>query len=76
MIEIIKIQNLYFKSKIPKAKLIPKILDKATKQEEQKAVAKIPEKIADKVPMMVVDVDLITVCVVLRVVCVNLRVIK
>lgn len=56
-VEIRKIQNLYFKSKTPEAKLIPKRLNKTTKQEEQKAVAKIPEKIADKVPIRVVDVD-------------------
>jgi len=45
-----KIRNLYFKKKIPVEKLMPKRENKTAKQEEQKAVAKIAEKIPDKVP--------------------------
>jgi hypothetical protein len=45
-----KIKNLYFKKKIAVEKLMPKRENKTAKQEEHKAVAKIAEKIPDKVP--------------------------
>jgi len=45
-----KIKNLYLKKKIPVEKLIPKRENKTAKQEEHKTVAKIAEKIPDKVP--------------------------
>jgi hypothetical protein len=55
-----KIKNLYFKKKIPVEKLITKREKRTAKQEEQKAVAKIAEKIPDKVPRIPVGVDFIS----------------
>ena len=51
-------KNLYFRKKIPVEKLIPKRENKTAKQEEQKAVAKIAEKIPDKVPRIPINIFL------------------
>jgi hypothetical protein len=53
-----KIKNLYFKKKIPVEKLMPKRENKTAKQEEQKAVAKIAEKIPDKAPRIPINMFL------------------
>jgi hypothetical protein len=55
-----KIKNLYFKKKTPVEKLMPKRENRTAKQEEQKAVAKIAEKIPDKVPRIPAEVDFIS----------------
>jgi hypothetical protein len=55
-----KMKNLYFKKKIPVEKLMPKRENKTAKQEEQKAVAKIAEKIPDKVPRIPTEADFIS----------------
>jgi hypothetical protein len=51
-------KNLYFRKKIPVEKLIPKKENKTAEQEEQKAVAKIAEKIPDKVPRIPINMFL------------------
>ena len=53
-----KIKNLYFKKKIPVEKLMPKRENKTAKQEEHQAVAKIAEKIPNKVPRIPINMFL------------------